>query len=266
MPVPSAAARRCLLLPVEVERVGDAGLGIGGGHAGSLVLPFVSAAAGREDAGPMSCGLLAEAAQVPGLGPLQRDDAGRRGVGRVIGQDEVLALREAAVVGRHVDAPQVAVAVEDDAHHVVHLALVEHGALPQPGDGRDVRIGAIHAAAEAQPGRMQVRVQVVDHLEMRVILPRPVVVDRRRVAQPPEACSSGSSRTAVSSSMLRAPSAWTSTVSSSVHRLGASSGKRSVSARTSAPAAAGAVSGRLLPRPAAADRGRRRSATGRGAA
>src|SRR3954469_9425941 len=43
--------------------------------------------------------------------------------GRIVRQQEVLAQREARVVGRHVDAAQVAVALEDDAEHVVGLAL-----------------------------------------------------------------------------------------------------------------------------------------------
>ena len=54
----------------------------------------------------------------------------------VVGEDEVLAQREGQVVGRHVDAAQVAVALEDDAEHVVGLALGPLGAVPQEGDRR----------------------------------------------------------------------------------------------------------------------------------
>ena len=103
----------------------------------------------------------------------------RGGVRGVIGKDEVLALREGPIVGRHVDPAQVAVALEDDAHHVVHLALVEHRPLPEVGDRRNARIGAVDARADAHPGGMLPAEQVVDDLEMGV----DAVVDRRLVGE-----------------------------------------------------------------------------------
>src|SRR3954447_19946343 len=67
--------------------------------------------------------------------------AGRSG--GVVGQQEVLAQREARVVGRHVDPSKVAVALEDDAEHVVGLTLGPLGALPDEGHARDARVIAI---------------------------------------------------------------------------------------------------------------------------
>ena len=72
----------------------------------------------------------------------------------VVGQQEVLAQREALVVGRHVDAAQVAVALEDDAEHVVGLALGPLGAVPEEGDRRHARVVARQAVGDdAQPVR-----------------------------------------------------------------------------------------------------------------
>ena len=100
-----------------------------------------------------------------GVGPLHRPDAGARGAGRVVRQVEVLAQREALVVGRHVDAAQVAVALERDAEHVVGLALHPLGALPHERDRRDARVVARQAVGDdPQPVRRRGAPQVVDDL------------------------------------------------------------------------------------------------------
>src|SRR5580765_4783360 len=69
------------------------------------------------------------------VGLLHVADTGAGGAGGVVGQVEVLAEREALVIGRHVDPAKVAIALEDDAEHVVGLALHPFGALPQGGHG-----------------------------------------------------------------------------------------------------------------------------------
>src|SRR2546426_2474378 len=71
---------------------------------------------------------------------LEVADAAGRGLGGVVGEVEVLAQGEARVVGRHVDAAQVAVALERDPEHVVGLALLPLGALPEEGHGWDPRV------------------------------------------------------------------------------------------------------------------------------
>ena len=173
-------AQAILLGAVEVDRVRDADLGVDLRHRGRLSSASVVrlAAVGGWLAGTAT-GRIAEAVQIPRLRALERVHAVRRRVGGVVGQDEVLALREGPIVGRHVDPPQVAVALEDDAHHVVHLALVEHRALPHVGDRPDPRVGAIDAGAHAQPRRMLPAEEVVDDLEVRV----DAVVDRRLVGE-----------------------------------------------------------------------------------
>src|SRR5688572_2591786 len=57
------------------------------------------------------------------VGLLHVPDAATRRTRGIVGQVEVLAQREARVVGRHVDPAQVPVALEDDPEHVVGLAL-----------------------------------------------------------------------------------------------------------------------------------------------
>ena len=169
---------------------------------------------------------------------------GGRRVGRVVGEQEVLALRERAVVRRHVDASQVAVALEHDPHHVVHLALVEHRAFPQAGDGRDVRIGPVDGGADAQPGRMAGRVEVVDDLEplAHAVVDRGGIGEDRRSRAPDRRAGRWSTST------LRAPSIVISTVSSSVHSRGRGVGEAlQRAAAPGRPPWPGAVSARLLP-------------------
>ena len=87
--------------------------------------------------------------------------------GGVVGQVEVLAQREARVVGRHVDPPQVAVALEDDPEHVVGLALHPLRAGPQAGDRGDARVVAGHAVRDhPQPVRGLRGPEVVDDLHV----------------------------------------------------------------------------------------------------
>src|SRR4029078_2085309 len=73
--------------------------------------------------------------------PLAVAHAGPGGPAGVRGQVEVLAQREARVVGRHVDAAKVAVALERDPEHVVGLALHPLGARTQVGRARGAREG-----------------------------------------------------------------------------------------------------------------------------
>ncbi len=74
------------------------------------------------------------------VGLLHVPDTGARRAGCVVGQVEVLAEREALVVGRHVDPAKVAIALERDPEHVVGLALHPLGALPHEGDRRRARV------------------------------------------------------------------------------------------------------------------------------
>ena len=110
-------------------------------------------AASRPDSARLECHLHGPHAQA------------RRARG-VVGHQEVLAQREALVVGRHVDAAQVAVALEDEAEHVVRLSLGPLGAVPQEGDRRQPRIVARQAVADdPQPVGRERRPQVIDDLE-----------------------------------------------------------------------------------------------------
>ena len=96
---------------------------------------------------------------------LHRADALARRARRVVGEQEVLAQREAEVVGRHVDAAQVAVALEDDAEHVVGLALGPLGPAPEERDGGHARVVAGEAVGDdPHPGRAERRPEVVDDL------------------------------------------------------------------------------------------------------
>ena len=100
-------------------------------------------------------------------------DAHARRARGVVGQQEVLAQREAHVVGRHVDAAQVAVALEDDAEHVVGLALAPLGALPEEGDRGQSRVVARQVDDDdAQPVGRGVGPEVVDDLHASCPCPR----------------------------------------------------------------------------------------------
>ena len=101
------------------------------------------------------------------LGPLHVADTAARRSGGVVRQVEVLAQREARVVRRHVDPPQVAIALEDDPEHVVGLALHPLGALPQEGRRRHARVVARQAVGDhAQPVRRRGAPEVVDDLHL----------------------------------------------------------------------------------------------------
>ena len=65
---------------------------------------------------------------------------------------------------------QVRVAVEDDAEHLVRLALVPVGGGPEVADRRDVRV--VVRAAHLHRQRVPVRegVQVVDGLQLRQVV------------------------------------------------------------------------------------------------
>ncbi len=101
------------------------------------------------------------------VGLLHVADAGAGRAGRIVGQVEVLAEREALVVGRHVDPAQVAIALERDPEHVVGLALHPLGALPQEGDRRDARVLARQAVGDdPEPVRRRLAPEVVDDLHL----------------------------------------------------------------------------------------------------
>src|SRR5947207_11244506 len=72
--------------------------------------------------------------------PIQLDAAGDAVV--LAREDVVLAQWIADPIVGAENAPQVRVAIEDDAEHVVSLALVPVGGAPQIGDAGDVRIVA----------------------------------------------------------------------------------------------------------------------------
>src|SRR5689334_14861548 len=74
------------------------------------------------------------------VGLLLVSNAGAGGAGGVICQEEVLPQWEARVIGRHVDAPQVAIALERDPEHVVGLAFLPLGALPEERDRGHARV------------------------------------------------------------------------------------------------------------------------------
>ncbi len=113
-----------------------------------------------------------------GVGLLHRPDTGARGAGGVVGQVEVLAQREALVVGRHVDPAQVAVALERDAEHVVGLALHPLGALPQERDrGHPGVVARQPVGDDAQPVRRRLAPQVVHDLHV------PAGVDAAQVGE-----------------------------------------------------------------------------------
>ena len=108
-----------------------------------------------------------------GVGLLDGADAHAGRAGRVVGQVEVLAQREARVLGRHEDAAQVAVALEDDAEHVVGLALQPLRARPQESDRGAARVLARQALDDdAQPVGAPLAPQVIDHLHRRRRCPR----------------------------------------------------------------------------------------------
>jgi len=77
----------------------------------------------------------------------------------------VLAERVAdPVVGQH-DAAQVGVAGEGDAEEVVDLALEPVGALPDPGERRHHRVGAVGLHLELHRVSMLQREEVDHHLD-----------------------------------------------------------------------------------------------------
>ena len=148
-----------------------------GGHAGSS--PLSSSRGGRAGAhgqqlavGPddrTGAGAGAHDRLAAHLARRQRRlhvaDALARPARGVIGHGEVLAQGEGQVVGRHVDAAQVAVALEVDAEHVVGLALAPFGTGPQEGDRGHARVLAGQAVGDdAQPVGRERAPEVVDDL------------------------------------------------------------------------------------------------------
>ena len=81
-------------------------------------------------------------------------------------QRVVLALRVARPVVGHQDPGQRRVAVEDDAEHVVGLALVPVVGGVDVDDARDVRVGVGRGDLEPDPAVVGHREQVVDGVQL----------------------------------------------------------------------------------------------------
>src|SRR5262245_49297231 len=77
---------------------------------------------------------------------------------------KLLAERMVGVVVRHQDAPEVGMTREDDAEHVVGLALVPLRGGPDPGDRRH-RPERLGPQLQPQPVVPRQAVQVVDDLD-----------------------------------------------------------------------------------------------------
>src|SRR5206468_2319368 len=102
--------------------------GPGRGVVAVIGLPWRSLEATGSGAGPAD--RRGRRGVARGMRPLHRPDPTARRSGRVVRQEEVLAEWEALVVGRQVDPPEVAIALERDAEHVVGLAFHPLRALP----------------------------------------------------------------------------------------------------------------------------------------
>src|SRR5918996_3693991 len=82
---------------------------------------------------------------------------------------EVAPLREALVVLRHQDAPEVRMALEDHAEHVVDLALLEVGGGEQVDDRPEPRVVGAEPRLDVEPVGPLHRQELVVHAEPRLI-------------------------------------------------------------------------------------------------